>query len=71
MKFQSKKFLEHHFGDSEKLLAFLAAYGHSVKPMTAYNWFRRDTIPTKWSFLLLALLEIEQGKPVSLRDYLS
>ena len=70
MKFQAKKFLEKYFVDSEKLLAFLAVYGHTVKPMTAYNWFRRDTIPTKWAFLLLALLETEQGAPISLREYL-
>jgi hypothetical protein len=71
MKFQAKKFLEAKFHDSEKLRDFLAVYGHEVKPMTAYNWFRRDTLPTKWAFTLLALLETEQGKPVSLREFLA
>ena len=71
MKFQAKKFLERHFVDSEKLREFMAVYGYDIKAMTAYNWFRRDTLPTKWAFTLLALLETEQGKPVSLRDFLA
>lgn len=34
------------------------------------KWFQRESIPADWFAILLAYLEIDRGKPVSLVVYL-
>lgn len=69
--FKFKKFLMAHWRNAEMLERFLAAYGITeLKRNAIYKWFLRETIPAEWFAVLLCLLELEKGKPVSLREYL-
>lgn len=70
MPFDIPKFLEREFGSVEKALTLLHRYGYDVEKMTVYQWFRRDSIPTRWALTLIALRESETGRPVSLTAYL-
>lgn len=65
------KFLAERWGDPDKLLAFLHAYGHSdVQRPTVNQWFRRGSIPADRFGTLLGLIKLETGKDVPMENYL-
>ena len=69
MRFNTRKFLTDKFTDSDGLLHFLDGYGvRGLERAAVYKWFRREQVPAKWAFLLIALLEIENG-PVPILAY--
>ena len=69
--FQIKQFLVENFGDPDKEQAFLARYGIAdISRQGIYKQWRRERIPADLLPVLLALLEIENGAPVSLAKYL-
>lgn len=69
--FDALKFLQEKFRDAHGLVAFLAAYGVTPPPLaTAVKWFQRASIPSDWLPVLLAYIEIDEGQPVSLIQYL-
>ena len=68
--FQIKQFLVDNFGDPDKELEFLAGYGVHYERQALYKQWRRESIPADLLPLLLALLEIERGAPVSLVKWL-
>lgn len=69
--FDSKKFLREHFKSPSELVAFVRLYRTSAPREAAVDkWFRRGSIPSDWLPVLLALLEIDRGGPVSLIAYL-
>lgn len=71
VKFDATAFLVDRWGDPDKLLAFLHAYGHkSIVRPTINMWFRRGRLPTEWGMTLLALVELETGAPPSVAKYL-
>lgn len=68
--FKFKQFLLAHWRNADMLERFLVAYGITdMKRSSIYKWYLRETIPAEWFAILLCLLELEKGKPVSLRDY--
>ena len=70
-KFSVRKFLKAHWADEKKLVAFVQIYG--IEPptrMAVRKWFERETVPATWFAVLVALLEMERGKPISLIGYL-
>ena len=72
MEFDYHKFLVDTWGEPERLVTFLHAYGRvNANYHTVNQWFRRKSVPSNWFAVLLALLEIETGKPVSLVAYLT
>ena len=71
MSFDYHRFLVDRWGDPDKVVAFLRTYGHPVERATANMWFRRRSVPADSFALLLALLEVENGAPVSVAGYLS
>ena len=69
--FNYGKFLHEKWGDPDRLVTFLHAYGHKdVQRATVNQWFRRRSIPADMALLLVALLETETGAPVSTAEYL-
>jgi hypothetical protein len=70
--FDSGTFLREKFKSPPDLLAFLTRYGGRAPREAAIDkWFRRGSIPSDWLPVMLALLEIENGRPVSLAPYLT
>jgi hypothetical protein len=50
---------------------FLVAYRVSVKLEAIQKWWQREKIPSEWFALILALIELDQGEPVRLAQYLT
>lgn len=70
-RFDASSFLADRWGDPDRLLAFLRAYGHQDIQRPAVNqWFRRGRLPTEWGMTLLALVELETGAVPSVSKYL-
>lgn len=70
--FDAKRFLQENFRSSVELVTFLRSYG--VEPPlanTADKWWRRNSISGEWLPVLLAVLEIDRGAPVSIASYLT
>jgi hypothetical protein len=69
--FDTQTFLDHNFNNASGLVAFVAAFGYAPPSlMAAEKWFQRNSIPSDWLPLLLALLELNNGEPVKLAGYL-
>ena len=69
--FDFTRFLNDKWGDPDRLLTFLQAYGHADVPRPTINqWFRRGSVPAEHFALLIALLKIETGKDVPVEEYL-
>jgi hypothetical protein len=69
--FNSTKFLKANFVDCVSMRGLLAAYGfHQPQPSTAEKWWRRGAVPGAWLPLLLGVLELEHGRPMSLLPYI-
>jgi len=68
--FDFKRFLTDNWSNADNLHSFLSTYGRNYQRATLYKWFVRDAIPADGFAVLLALLEIDLGKPISLVEYL-
>ena len=68
--FDFKKFLIDHWSNADHLHSFLATYGMKYQRATLYKWFLRENIPAEGFAILLALLELDSGKPVSIAGYM-
>ncbi len=69
--FNFGKFLRAKWGDPDRLIAFLHAYGHKeIERATVNQWFRRESIPAEKFAMLLGLLKIETGSDVAIEEYL-
>jgi hypothetical protein len=69
--FNAHKFLVDKFGCSAYVLRVIAAYGFAVPGEEAVGkWFQRGRVPGEWLPLLLSVLELEEGQPVSLLPYM-
>lgn len=68
--FDFKRFLTDHWRDADTLHSYFALYGLKYQRATLYKWFLRDAIPSEAFAMLLSLLELENGKPVSITKYL-
>ena len=68
--FDFKTFLTDHWGNADNLHSFLKTYGQSYQRGALYKWFLRDTIPAEGCAILVALLERDSGKPISLVGYM-
>lgn len=69
--FATGRFLRHHFHTPGGLIAFLNSYNAPTPPAaTVEKWFYRESVPSSWFAMLLAYLEFEEGKPISLSAFL-
>lgn len=70
--FDTAKFLRAHWSNERGLVQFVRVYGvPPPKRATARRWFERESIPAAWFATLLVLLELERGRPPSLKEYWS
>ena len=68
--FNHGRFLREKWGDPDRLVAFLHAYGHKdVQRPTVNQWFRRKSVPSDTFALLVALLKVD-GQEANVEDYL-
>lgn len=69
--FNDAKFLKAHFADCATMRSLLQAYGFEPPAAdTAEKWWRRRSVPGAWLPILLGVLELEHGEPVSLLPYI-
>lgn len=69
--FDVKRFLTENFRDPDGLVGAFNAYRLAIPPKdTVRKWFSRETVPSEWLPMIIAVLELENGKPVSLTPYI-
>ena len=68
--FDAQRFLADHFRDADGVVGLFNAFRMDIPPRdTVRKWFERGTIPSSWLPMLLAVAELENGKPISLTRY--
>ena len=69
--FDTIRFLKDHFHTPPELSSMFRAYGiEPPRDGTVSQWFNRKSVPAPWFPVLLAVLELHRGAPVSVADYL-
>jgi len=69
MRFSVKEFLTTEVGPSQNVHALFSSAGLNVEIDTVRKWYERDSIPGDKLALLLLVLEIDRGRPVSIMPY--
>lgn len=70
LMFAAANFLTDHFGDTDGVLGLVGKHWHEVpRRETVRKWFRRASVASEWWPILLFVLEINNGEPVSLAPY--
>lgn len=68
--FDAKKFLVDEFGRPAYIPTLLSAYRlQAPEPEAVEKWSRRNSIPGRWLAVLIVVLELENGHPISLQPY--
>ena len=70
LKFDTKAFLAAYWPCPTSLHVWLAHYQISVEKAALFKQFARGSIPAGQFAIMLALLELEHGHPISLAPYL-
>lgn len=68
--FDGKKFLSENYHTPQHVKTVLGQYGFSVTLSATEKWWQRESVPGSWLAVLIAIKEIETGKPVSIAGYL-
>ena len=69
--FDTFTFLKDHFRTPPELVAMFRSYGlEPPRDGTVSQWFNRKTVPSNWFPILLAVLELHHGAPVSVVNYM-
>lgn len=69
--FNTKRFLQDHFRTPIELVEMFRSYGMTPpREGTASQWFTRASVPSSWFALLLVVLEMHRGGPVSIVEYM-
>jgi hypothetical protein len=70
--FDRIKFIDDAQLDPDAIIGMANAANIDVPPRdTLRKWFARGSIPGEWWPVILALLELERGRPVSLLPYIA
>ena len=68
--FEIEAFLRDHFPDPDAVVGLLNAWRLPAPKIEAVRkWFPRKSVPAEWLPLLIAVLELENGSPISLTRY--
>jgi hypothetical protein len=68
--FDTQRFLTENFRDADGVVGLFNAFRLEIPPRdTVRKWFSRGTIPSQWLPMLIAVAELEAGRPVSLARY--
>lgn len=68
--FDGKKFLSENYHTPQHVKTVLGQYGLPVTLAAAEKWWQRASVPGNWLAVLIAIKEIETGRPVSIARYL-
>ena len=69
--FHARAFLEDHFRNPATLRALCRAWGFAVPTTSACEkWWSRQSIPSAFLPILLAIAELERGEPIGISEYL-
>lgn len=68
--FDGKKFLTENYHTPQHAQTVLAQYGFTVTLAAVEKWWQRESVPGTWLPVLIAIKEIETGRPVSVAKYL-
>lgn len=69
--FNTKRFLKDHFHTPVELVKMFQDYQvDGPREGTASQWFQRESVPSTWFPMLLAVLELHKGQPVSIVEYM-
>lgn len=68
--FDGKKFLSENYHTPQHVKTVLGQYGLPVSLAAAEKWWQRASVPGNWLAVLIAIKEIETGRPVSIARYL-
>jgi len=68
--FDGKKFLTENYHMPQHAQTVLAQYGFTVSLAAVEKWWQRESVPGTWLPVLIAIKEIETGRPVSVAKYL-
>lgn len=72
MIFRARQFLIDHFQTPQNAIVRLESYGMPAPQLeAARKWFQRNSIPSDYLPLLLAVVEMERGRPVSVVGYMT
>lgn len=66
MRFPVKEFLTAEIGQAQNVHALFLSHGLAVEMDTVRKWFERDSISGDKLALILLMLELDRGSPVSL-----
>lgn len=71
MRFAASRFLTDRFQTATGVVRLFDSYrAGRLAEASVQKWFTRNSIPSRLLPVMLALLELETGKPVSLTKYL-
>lgn len=70
MRFPVKDFLTTEIGPAQTVHALLLSHGMAAEMDTVRKWFERDSIPGDKLALILLMLEIDRGAPVSVMSHM-
>ena len=71
MAFDTAAFIVDHLISPDAIVGLANHFNIEVPAKdTLRKWFERGTIPGEWWPVVLAMLELESGKPVSVVEYL-
>jgi hypothetical protein len=67
-----RKFISDELHNPQNVLAMFSRYGFLGPKVSAVEkWFQRGSVPSDWLVPILALIELERGRPVSLAKYIA
>ena len=71
MRFDTLMFLTAEVGSVQGVLTLFRVYGLEPPNTSAVEkWFQRGAIPGGWLAMILSILEVDRGKPVSVSKYI-
>lgn len=69
--FAATRFMAERFQHPENLRRLVASYGFEAPNTAAVEkWGKRGSIPASWLVIMLGVLEMEHGTPISVLPYL-
>lgn len=70
-RFDAKGFLTKNFQTPANVVSRLAAYGFETPKVHAVEkWFQRGRVPGEYWPLLVSVIELDRGRPVSVTEFL-
>lgn len=71
-RFDARRFISDNLGPASNVVSFVEAFGFEPPTQEAvFKWSLRGQISAEWLPILLVLIELDHGQPVSLTRYVN